>query len=402
MNHVAVTLTTIGALLLLGLVADALASRTPLPRVTVLMLLGLLAGPAAFDGLPPDSAAWFTVVANTALAMIGFLLGGEFTRSHWKVLERVVFRVALAESATTATLVGLGLWAIGTSPEVALSLAGIAAATAPAATLAVVRETGAHGSFANVLKGVVAVDDVMGIVLFSILVTGAALLVDGSLQTGAMLGAVREIGGSIGLGLALGLPAAQLTGRIRAGEATLEEALGLVLLCAGLAMYLGLSPILAAIVMGATIANMARHHHRPFHEIESIEWPVLVVFFLLAGASLEVEGIGPEAGLAAAYVLFRAVGKALGPIVAGRAGGMEPAMRGWLGLALLPQAGVALGLALAARLRFPDTGTTVLNVVVMGTVVFELVGPAFTRLALHRAGSVDGGETLDVAPDPFP
>ena len=390
MTHIAVMLATIGALLLVGLLADAIARRTPLPRVTLLMLVGLLAGPAALDLLPPGADAWFTVVATTALAMIGFLLGGEFTRSHWKELERLVFKVALAQSVITATLVGVGLLVIGAGPEVAFSLAGIAAATAPAATLAVVNETRARGFFADVLKGVVAVDDVMGIVLFSVLVTGAALLVDGTLQASMLLGAVREIGGSIGLGLALGVPAAPLTGRIRAGEATLEEALGLVLLCAGLALYLELSPILAAIVMGATIANLASHHDRPFHEIESIEWPVLVVFFVLAGASLEIEAIGPAGTIAVAYVVLRTVGKLLGPMLLGRAEGLEPAAQRWLGLALLPQAGVALGLALAARMRFPDAGTTVLNVVVVGTVIFELAGPPLTRLALLRAGALDG------------
>jgi Kef-type K+ transport system membrane component KefB len=392
MSPIALMLVTIGALLLLGLLADAFSRRTPLPRVTLLILLGLLAGPAALDVLPPGRDAWFAVAANTALAMIGFLLGGEFTHSHRKQLERVVFGLALAESAATAALVAVGLLVIGAPPEVALPLAGIAAATAPAATLAVVAETGARGRFADVLKGVVAVDDVMGIVLFSLLVTGSGLLADGTLQMGAMGGAAREIGGSVGLGLALGIPAAPLTGRTRPGEATLEEALGLVLLCAGLALYLGLSPILAAIVMGATIANLASHHDRPFHEIESIEWPVLVVFFVLAGASLDVGAIGTEGGLAMAYIVLRAAGKSVGPLVAGHIAGTAPVMRRWLGPALLPQAGVALGLALAARMRFPEVGTTVLNVVVLGTVVFELVGPVLTRHALLRAGALGGDE----------
>lgn len=387
MNSIASTLATIGALLLLGLLADALARRTPLPRVTLLILLGLLAGPAALDLLPPGTDAWFSTTATAALAMIGFLLGGEFTRSHWKELERVVLALALIESTTTALVVGGGLLAIGVAPEVALSLAGIAAATAPAATLAVVKETGARGRFTDVLKGVVAVDDVMGILLFSLLVTAAALLVDGTLQTSVMLGAGREIGGSIGLGLALGVPAAFLTGRVRPGEATLEEAVGLVLLCAGLAMQLDLSPILAAIVLGATVANLARHHQRPFHEIENIEWPVLVVFFVLAGASVDLGAIGPEVGLAVLYVVLRTLGKLLGPILAERSRTMESAGWAWFGLALLPQAGVALGLALAASLRFPEAGAMVLNVVVVGTVVFELVGPPLTRFALVRAGA---------------
>lgn len=386
-TDVAVPVATIGVLLLLGLVADTLARRTPLPRVTLLMFLGLLAGPAAFDLLPPGQDTWFTVAASVALVMIGFLLGGEFTYRHVKELEGPVLRTALTEAITTAAVVAVGLLLLGASVEVALPLAGIAAATAPAATLAVIDEAGAEGAFVDVLKGVVAVDDVIGIVLFSLLVAVTGVLAEGSLQWDAIVEGFREIGGSVALGLALGVPAAPLTGRIRGGEATLEEALGLVLLCAGMAMHLELSPVLAAMVMGATLANLATHHERPFHEIDNIEWPFLVIFFFLAGASLELHVLRSAGLLVAGYVLFRALGKGVGPWLAGRLTGADQDKTRWLGLALFPQAGVALGLALAAALRFPDAGATVLNVVVAGTVVFELLGPVLTRLALRLEGA---------------
>jgi Kef-type K+ transport system membrane component KefB len=388
MDDVSVGIATVGALLLAGLLTDTIARRTPLPRVTLLMLLGLAAGPLALDLLPPDSDLWFTAAATVALVMIGFLLGGEFTYSHVKDLEGIVFRVAIVQSVTTAAVVGAGLMLLGAGPEVSLALAGIAVATAPAATLAVVQETGARGRFVDVLKGVVAVDDVIGIVAFSLLVASAGFLEAGALDVGLQLDALQELGGAVALGLALGLPAAALTGRIRAGQATLEEALGLVLLCAGLALWLDVSAILAAIVMGATIANFARHHERPFHEIERIEWPFLVVFFVLAGASLEIDVLDEAGLLAAAYVVLRTLGKVLGPLAAGRHDHEETGSRALLGLALLPQAGVALGLGLVAQTRFPDTGAKVLSVVVIGTVVFELVGPILTKLALRRSGSI--------------
>ncbi|MDZ7779874.1 MAG: cation:proton antiporter [Gemmatimonadota bacterium] len=388
MSEVSVMTLTIGAVLLLGLVADALASRTPLPRVTVLMLLGVLAGPTGFDLLPPGQETWFTVTADIALVMIGFLLGSEFTRKHVQELEAVVFRIAIMQSVITAAMVGGGLLVVGVPPEIALPLGGIATATAPAATLAVVKESGARGRFVDVLKGVVAVDDIMGIVLFTVLVAGSGILTGDGTHADALVEGIREIAGSILLGLAIGLPASRLTGRIRPGEATLEEALGLVLLCAGLAGWLDVPPILTAIVMGASLANLAHHHERAFHEIERIEWPFLVVFFVLAGASLEVRVLESVGWLAAGYVILRIAGKLLGAALGARWASIDGVIARWLGLALLPQAGVALGLALAASLRFPEAGTTVLNVVVAATVLFELAGPLLTRLALQRTGTI--------------
>lgn len=128
MTTVARSLVIVGALLLFGLLADAVARRTPLPRVTLLMLLGLPAGPVVLDFLPPSRDAWFTVSATIALVMIGFLLGGEFTYRHVKELEGVVLRLALIESVVTAAAIGIGLTLLGASSIVALSLAGIGTA----------------------------------------------------------------------------------------------------------------------------------------------------------------------------------------------------------------------------------------------------------------------------------
>lgn len=387
MIGVAPTIAIFGALLLLGLVADSLSSRLRLPRVTLLLLLGLVAGPSVLNLLPPEHEAWFTVSANVALVMIGFLLGGEFTYNRGEKRARGVLPISIFESTVTAVMVAGGLLLTGTPPAVALSLAGVGAATDPAATLAVVRETGAKGRFPDLLKGVVAVDDIVGIVLFSLMVTLAGFVSGSGIRPDALLQALREIGGAAGLGLVLGLPAAALTGRVRPGEATLEEALGIVLLCTGLSLWLNVSPILASMTLGATVANLARHHERPFHEIENIEWPFLVIFFILAGASLQLSALGSIGGVAAAYIGLRALGKAIGPVFGQKwlvARRRAPRVFGWFGLALMPQGGVAIGLSLAAAMRFPEAGRVVLGVAVVGTVIFELVGPVCTRQALLR------------------
>jgi len=160
----------------------------------------------------------------------------------------------------------------------------------------------------------------------------------------------------------------------------------MVFLCGGLALLLEVSFILAAMVMGAVVTNLARHHKRSFHEIEGIEWPFLILFFVLAGASLDIDALWLAGGGLAGYVILRVLGRLLGAWLGGALCKDDPAQRWWMGLAMLPQAGVALGMALVAAQRLPTLADVIIPVVVGATVIFELVGPVFTRLALHRVG----------------
>jgi Kef-type K+ transport system membrane component KefB len=203
---------------------------------------------------------------------------------------------------------------------------------------------------------------------------------------GFLFHALREVGGALLLGGVLGLLAGLLTQRIRPGEPTLLEALGIVLLTAGLATLWNLSFILAAITLGAVMTNVARHHERAFHEIEHIEWPFLLLFFVLAGASLHLDVLLGVGVLGFAYVALRVIGKIGGGVLGVALAGGNPTLRRWLGPALLPQAGIALGLALIIEQRFPEIDGYLLTMVIAATVIFEIFGPPCTRLALRRAG----------------
>ena len=385
MDGTAQTLLTLGAVLLVGLLADEASRRLRLPTVTVLLLLGIAVGPEVLDLLPAATDDWFPIVSTIALTMVGFILGGEFTADHLKANGRAYLMLAVVQGIAVAALVALVLLLAGVEVSLALCLAGIAVATAPAATLAVVQERGAEGPFTRALLTVVALDDVIALTLFAVLATVAAA-VTASGSVGLMGEAVWEIFGAVGLGLAIGVPAAYLTGRLRVGLPTQEEAYGVVLVCAGLALAADVSFLLAALVMGATIANLAKHHEIPFKEIERIEWPALTVFFVLAGASLEFDTLGGVGVLGAGYIALRSFGKVVGCELGGRWVGLAPEGRRWLGVAMLPQAGVAIGLALLAAEQFPDVAEDVLAVVIASTVVFELTGPVLTRLALTRVG----------------
>jgi Kef-type K+ transport system membrane component KefB len=168
----------------------------------------------------------------------------------------------------------------------------------------------------------------------------------------------------------------------------LTEALGLVFICGGAAIWADVSFLLATMTMGAVVSNFARHHEYPFHEIENIEWPFMAIFFVLAGASLEI-GMLAELGLVGSvYLLSRATGKLLGAWVGARASHADRHVRRWMGMALMPQAGIAIGMALLTANRFPEYRQIILSLVISTTVCFELVGPVLTRMALRRAQQV--------------
>jgi Kef-type K+ transport system membrane component KefB len=210
---------------------------------------------------------------------------------------------------------------------------------------------------------------------------------DGTL---AILGhGLWELGGSLAVGAAVGLPAAFLTGRLKPGEPMQAEALGLVFLCAGLAIWLGVSFLLAGMVAGAIVVNLAKHHSRPFHEIEHIEWPFMVFFFVLAGASLRLDSLYDIGLIGLAYLALRALARVLGGWIGGIMADTPILHRRWIGLALIPQAGVALGMALVAANHFPQLAETLLAVTIGATVVFEVIGPILTQRALRRVGEAD-------------
>lgn len=389
MSGAGLALAVIGALLLVGLVADWTSTHLPVPRVSVLILLGVLAGPIGLDLLPPDREVWFPIVSAVALVMVGFLIGGELTVDRVRDLGREAGGIAVIQAVVTSASIGGGLVLLGVDVRVALPLAGVAAATDATAVVGVVQDReqdrGRRSPFATLLLAVITLDDALSLVLFSVLIAVTDVLSGAGNVGAAGRVAAWELGGAVVLGLVLGIPGALLSGRLKEGQPLLEEALGLVLLCAGIGLWLDVSFLLSAVVMGVVIANVAGHHERTFRQIEGIEWPFLVVFFVLAGASLEITALA-GAGLAVvAYIVLRTVGKVAGGWLGATVADSTRATARWMGPALLPQAGVALGLALLAEEQLPEVGSEVVAIVVASTVVFELAGPLFTRLAISRA-----------------
>lgn len=396
MEPATTVLISIGVLLLVALAVDLVAQRLPLPQVTLLLLVGVLVGPAGLDLLPEARDAWGPVVTDVALVMVGFLIGSDL---EWRELRghgpQILATGTIAALITAAVVAG-GLIVVGADPRLALALGGIAAATDPASTLSVIDEERAEGPLTRTLLGIVAIDDALSITLFSVLLAVAALIAGTGGVTGILGEAVREVFGGVLLGAAVGLPAAALTGRLRPGRPTLLEALALVLLTAGLGAFLEVSFLLASIVAGTLVANLARHHDHAFMEVERIDWPFLAVFFILGGASFNLADLRQHAWLVVGYMVLRTFGRVVGGRIGAASVASPPSVRRWLGPSLLPQAGVALGLALLARERFPDIATIVVPVAVVSTVLFELAGPVVTRWGLRRAGESESA-TADEA-----
>ena len=299
----------------------------------------------------------------------------------------VVLGITVGETTGALLLVAAALLLLGVHPVVALLLAGVATATAPAATFDVVRESGIKGEFPDTLLAVVALDDAWALLLFSLTLAAAASVNGDGTVAVSLVNGLEEIGGSLLLGILLGIPMAYLTGRVQPGEPTLAEAMGFVLLCGGIATWLDLSPILATMVMGGVVASLASHHERPFHAIEGIEWPFLVLFFILAGASAHPEALMSVGGVTVVYMIVRCIGSYAGARAGARWAGADEATRKWMGLCLFPQAGVALGMALMASQRFPEFEDYLLPVILASTIIYELFSPMVTRKALKMASS---------------
>jgi NhaP-type Na+/H+ or K+/H+ antiporter len=383
------TLLALGVLLLLGLATDVLGKQTALPRATLLVLLGVLLGPEVSRVIPPIFSDHFEIIASVALVMIGFLLGGRLTRENLAETGRLAVWISIIGAVGTALIVTPVMWLVGLPLSIAVLLGCIAAATDPAATVDVIEESGSDTRLSRVLVQVVALDDAWGLILFSLGLTGVNVFLGNGGISEVVLHLIQDLGGAVLLGMALGYPAAYLTGRIHPGRPMLLEALSLVLLCTALAMLWGVSLLIAAMVMGAIIGNLAEHHEYPFHEINGIEGVVMTLFFILAGASLDLETLLLAGGVGLAYVLARSTGKVIACALGAKLGlrgkqATPTANVQFIGLGMLPQAGAAIGMALIAAEQFPAYKQTILAVIVGTTVLFETIGPVLTNRLLTR------------------
>lgn len=400
------TLLMVGLAMVGGLALTRVMKLFNLPNVTGYLIAGLLIGPNLWNLLTPgkfgglitaEGLSSLNVITTVALGFIAFSIGGEFKLSTIKKLGVKIIIITLVQAMTTVAVVMIAMMFIRGDCELyvsrALLLGAIAAATAPAATLMVVRQYKAKGPVTETLLPVVAFDDAVGLIIFSVCFSLAEVFAVGGSITAekVILEPLREIGLSLVIGAALGALLSFMCRFFKSRDSRLMLMICAVILGVGLSQLLDLSNLLVCMMIGAVFANMRYDSIHILTHIEKWTPPLFLLFFVISGADLKLS-ILPKVGLAGfVYVIVRAIGKYTGAFAGASIVKSERTVRDYLGLTLLPQAGVAIGMAqmVAGSEDLAVVADQVVTVVLFATLVYELVGPVITKAALSGAGEIE-------------
>jgi Kef-type K+ transport system membrane component KefB len=392
-------LAVIGLLLAVAFLGSKLFQRLGIPQVVGFIVMGVLLGTSFLNVVPLELAQELTFVSEIALGLIGFDIGSHLLYSELRGLGRSIVLILLFEALGTFALVTAGVYLITRAWHTALIFGALSSATAPAATVDVLAEYEAKGPLTTTLLAVVGLDDAVALFLYSITAAFAESLLAHSgapsLETMVRLPLV-EIGGSILLGAGMGLLLDFIMCRMRRQHDVMAISIGVVFLCVGLSEALGFSLILTTMVLGVVVVNRCADHGRHIRfTIEQAGPVIYVLFFSLVGARFQISLLPTMGLLGVGYVVLRSGGKYLGAWVGGIVGRASPVVRNNLGLGLLSQAGVAIGLALSSASRFSAygaegqaLGALIINVITATTFVVQIAGPIFVKLAITRAGEV--------------
>lgn len=389
-------LLTMSIVLVAGLVAGAGAKRLHIPSVTGQIIVGMLLGPSVANVLGHAEARQLETIVDFALGLMAVAVGSNLRLRQLTHAKRRLGLLLLCESTLTPVLVYLACRIlVGASAPVAVLLAVISISTAPATILAIARESRARGVFTKTLLVAVALNNLACITLFELARGTARSMANPdaavSFGTSALL-AGRQLGLSLALGAGIGAILVALTRRVARRDRLTALSLVAILLVAGLAEHWGISTMLSCLFLGATLGNLTPRKEEIGHAVLSnLEYAIFAVFFTLAGSELHLSAIGQGGLLALAMFAARIAGKWLSASVAMRLAGATPPLRRLLGTALIPQAGLAVGLMLLVTgdsqlASIHDTVLAVVLTVVLGN---ELLGPVLTRFAIVRAGEAN-------------
>ncbi|MBQ2296034.1 MAG: cation:proton antiporter [Clostridia bacterium] len=405
-------LISIAVAMLVGLMLTRPAKLLGLPAVTGYLVAGLLIGPyvlGAFgvQGLGFNSMEQvesMSILTQTALGFIAFTIGNEFRLSQLKSMGKKAITIGIAQAVGTTIVVDAILIAVHLMfPNVlslpsAIVLGAIASATAPAATLMVVRQYKADGPLTRLLMLVVAIDDAVGLILFSVSFGVASAISHGSINViGVVLEPLIEIVLSFALGTIMGYLLNFVERFFHSRSKRMAVSVGFVMLTVGLSMikfniggiHFGFSLLLVCMMTGTVFCNICSTSEELMGRIETWTVPLNILFFVISGAELDLKIIANAATLAVGivYIFSRSLGKYFGARFSCQLTNCEKPITDNLGITLLPQAGVALGMAMTA-MTLPG-GALVRNVILFSVLIYELVGPALTKRSLMRAGEIN-------------
>ena len=371
-SPVAPVIISIALMLFLGFAATRVTKLLRLPNVTAYLIAGLLVGPYVLKVLTPEMNSKLSIISDVALGFIAYSIGSEFKFSYIKEIGAKPMVITAFEGCVASLLVFLTLLALGQPLPMCLALGAIAAATAPAATLMVVRQYKANGPVTRMLLPVVAMDDALGLMLYAIMMAIARTLDSGaalSVMT-LLVKPLIEIVGSLVMGVLIGTVMVFCLRFFHSRGNKLTMTILIVFLAVGLSTMLDLSSLLVCMMIGATM---------------------FLLFFVLSGASLDLSVLPTVGVVGIAYVLSRAIGKSLGATIGAAIEKCDKNIIRYLGMTLIPQAGVAIGMARMCLTDLPAYGPTINAVVLAGTLIYELTGPVITKIALTKAGEIKEG-----------
>lgn len=396
----------IGLLLLLSYTGGKIANYLKAPRISGYIVIGMLISPSVLgvfhERLIKED---LTLITDIALAIIAFSIGGSLRMSKLRKLGSHILWITLTQAfgaflatTTVLTIVFYLIYGLKGLPPcfytfyfpVAFVIGAISAATAPAATLAIIHEYRAKGPFTNILLGVVALDDGLTIIFAAFAITIAKTFVNQEAITwyNFLFSPLFSILISLSIGGFLGVCLRKIIPFISRGKAMLGVIIGSIFLVSGLAISIKVSPLLANMMFGFVVANLVEHPGHIFTLLESIEEPIFAMFFTLAGAHLDLKVMQTAGWIALLITFGRFYGKILGAHLGAQISHAPQAVKKYLGMALLPTAGVTIGLVLEAGavLDQPALSQIMVNAVLGSVILNELSAPFFVRFALFKAG----------------
>ena len=409
-SPVAVTIISIALMLAIGFLMTRITKLLKLPNVTAYIIGGILAGPFCLNLFPESIIASTSFLPDIALAFIAFSTGEFFRISSLKKNGGKVFVITVLESCCAAVLVFLFCWLVlGLNLAFSIVLGTLATATAPASTIMTIRQTGAKGDFVDTLLQVVALDDVVGLALYSIAVSLATAIFSSSgFEVRNVLIPLGKTILMMLLGGGFGLILKWLTGTRRSTDNRLIIAIAVLFTFCGICVVVDISPLLGCMAMGMVYINTTGDE-RMFRQLNYFSPPILLLFFFRSGLSFDLGSLFGNTGALGAvplliigisYFLVRIIGKYIGAWTGCHLAKKDPKVRNYLGLALIPQAGVAIGLAaLGARELGGEMGHALETIILSSSVLYELIGPASAKLSLYLSGSYSN-ELETAAPVP--
>ena len=395
-----------------GLMLSRLAKVLKLPAVTAYLIAGILVGPyliGAFglSGLGFTSMAnikSFSIISDVALGFIAFSIGNEFRMSDIKHIGKQALVIGIVQAVTATILVDIAfiglhfLFPDKITLPTAIVMGAVASATAPAATLMVVRQYKAKGPLTSILLPVVALDDAVGLIVFAVSFGIAKAMLSGKMDViSVVVEPILEVVLSLGLGLAMGLLFSFFERFFHSRSKRLSMSVTFVLLTVALSMlkfnvfgiHIAFSSLLVCMMLGTVFCNICDFSEELMDRLDRWTAPIFMLFFILSGAELELavftDALVVVIGLI--YIITRSVGKYVGSFVSAKAMGCNPNIVKYLGITLLPQAGVALGMAIKAS-ELGSEGHMIANLTLFSVLIYEIVGPFLTKISLQKAGEI--------------